>query len=74
MAGLTTLTASVVSLILLSTLTLEPGTAPRGTLERFSTVMMATFFVSLVQFLQGWWQLRKRGDIEWDPVELTRSR
>ncbi|HSV37484.1 MAG TPA: hypothetical protein VLI04_01885, partial [Nocardioidaceae bacterium] len=40
----------------------------RGSLERFSTAMIAAFFISLVTLIQKWSQLKRKGGIDWQPV------
>jgi hypothetical protein len=60
--------ASVITLVLLAFVNLEQASIMRGTIERFSTAMIAAFFIAVVSFVQHWWQVIREGGVEWRPA------
>jgi hypothetical protein len=65
--------ASILTLVVLAFGDLEHGTVVLGTVERFSTAMMASFFISVVTFIQHWRQIARNRTIEWQPASSKRN-
>jgi len=63
--------AALVTMVILGLHVFRAGTIPVGTIERFSTAMLATFFVSLATFIQVWISLRRKRHIDWQAVSST---
>jgi hypothetical protein len=64
--------ASLITLALLAFAHLSQNSLARGTVERFSTAMIAAFFITLVSFIQRWWQVIKQGGVDWQPAYQKR--
>lgn len=67
----TTGPAGAISIILLAFPNVINGTVAIGSVERFSTAMVATFFVSAATLTQVWFALRRKGQIDWVAVSTT---
>lgn len=66
--------ASIASLFALAFANLPQDSIALGTVERFSTAMIAAFFISLVTFIQHWREIARHHIIEWQPAHSNRSR
>ncbi|MEI8410531.1 MULTISPECIES: hypothetical protein [unclassified Kribbella] len=64
--------ASLVTVALLAFAHLTPDSLARGSVERFSTAMIAAFFIAVVSFVQRWWQAIRQGGVEWHPAYQKR--
>jgi len=67
-SGTVTAIASFLSIAILAYSAPDPDSLFGGTLSRFSTAMIAAFFISAVTFFQHYGSIRRRGKIEWRPV------
>lgn len=66
-----TAVAAAASVILLSFPQAIGSAVATGFLERFSTAMLATLFVSAAALTQVWFSLRRKSQIEWVAVSTT---
>jgi hypothetical protein len=66
-SAMVTGTASLVSLAMLAFIHFSQGSLARGSVERFSTAMIAAFFIAAVGLVQRWWRVSQKGGIEWRP-------
>lgn len=63
--------AALVTILLLNIPSLLPGGIAVGTVERFSTAMLATFFVTAATLAQVWFSLKRKKQIDWVAVSTT---